>query len=222
MSHSPYSELQSHLLATATGQRGRTHGRNTSRKTVGRELLDSTNYPPPRNWGLPPPAPSVTRTTRRDSRAAREEGQQHLFYRHGHRHQQFPQWAMYREWDQLPDRGGEWGVTSQLPPAASSPGQEGTGAFSDLLPAQGCHIPARGCPFPPPGAHTVSGTEGHPARGGEGRAVSLTPNRGHTVVTVLPPASSVSHRPGGQRTVKFSSLPTDKPTSGEPKTLRNL
>lgn len=57
---------------------------------------------------------------------------------------------------------------------------------------------------------------------GEGRAVSLTPNRGHTVVTVLPPESSVSHRPGGQRTVKFSSLPTDKPTSGEPKTLRNL
>lgn len=88
---------------------------------------------------------------------------------------------MYREWDQLPDRGGEWGVTSQLPPAASSPGQEGTGALSDLLPAQGCHIPARGCPFPPPGAHTVSGTEGHPARGGEGSVTDPQPwsHRGH-------------------------------------------
>lgn len=212
MSHSPYSELQSHLLATATRQQGRTHGRNTSRKTVGRELLDSTNYPPPLIGVSPLPPRSVTRTTRRDSRAACEEGQQHLFYRHGHRHQQFPQWAMYREWDQLPEGRG---MGSHIPASSCSQlarrGRD-SGDLGDLLPGQGC-------PFPPSGAHTVSGIEGHPARGGEG--VSLTPptpawsHCGHCPTT----ASSTSHRPGGDRTADLSSLPA---TFCGPKTPGNL
>lgn len=148
MSHSPYSELQSHLLATATRQRGRTHGRNTSRKTVGRELLDSTNYPPPLIGVSPLPPRSVTRTTRRDSRAA-WAGTATPVLQTRTPTPATPTGAMYREWDQLPEG---WDRT-HIP--ASSCGQlprEGdSGDLSELLPGQGCHIPAQGCPFPSSG-----------------------------------------------------------------------
>lgn len=145
MSHSPYSELQSHLLATATRQRGRTHGRNTSRKTVGRELLDFTNYPPPLIGVSPLPPRSVTRTTRRDSRAA-WAGTATPVLQTRTPTPATPTGAMYREWDQLPEGGT--GLTSQLPPAASCPRGGDSGDLSEQLPGQGCHIPAHDCPFP--------------------------------------------------------------------------
>lgn len=73
----------------------------------------------------------------------------------------------------FPRAGNQWGLTSQLPPAASSP--RGGGTLGTLVT---CCQP-RAVPSPP----QVSGSEGHPARGGEG--VSLTPFP--TVVTVLHP-----------------------------------